>query len=174
MTDNSRKPITIKYFEESQYAKAPYQTTEGSAGYDLFAAETNTLLPSSVDLISLDLRWAISSGFYGKVLPRSGLFKEHFVTSDAEVIDWGFRGLVQVLLINHHKGKTFTVRTEDRIAQVVFMEKFNADFRKVFDCNILGNTKHGNEGFGSTGLHRIKKFKDSETEVKMITSEEEK
>ena len=66
-----------------------------------------------------------------KSIPRSGLLKEHFVTVDTGVIDSDFRGIVQVLLINHHKEKTFTVRAEDRIAQVVFMEKFNVEFRKV-------------------------------------------
>ena len=110
-TSNSlSKYITIKYFEESQYAKVPYQATEGSTGYDLFAAETKTLLPSSVDIISLDLRWEIPPGFYGKLFPHLGLLKKHFVTVDAGVIDSDFRGIVQVLLINHHKKKNFNCK----------------------------------------------------------------
>ena len=67
------KYITVKYFAESEYAKEPYQATEGAAGYDLFAAETKTLLPKSTDTISSDLRWAIPSGFYGKFFPRSDI-----------------------------------------------------------------------------------------------------
>ena len=51
------------------------------------------------------------------------------------------------------------------------MEKFNADFGKVSDTTMLGNTKRGNEGFGSTGAQVIKKLKESETEIKMVTSE---
>ena len=173
MSNSLSKYITIKYFEESQYAKVPYQATGRSAGYDLFAAETKTLLPSSIDIISLDLRWAISSGFYGKLFPRSGLLKEHFVTVDAGIIDSDFRGIVQVLLINHHKKKDFHCKNR-RIAQVVFMKKFNADFGKVSDPTMLGNTKRGNEGFGSTGVQVIKKLKESETEITMVTSEGEK
>ena len=80
-----------------------------------------------------DLRWAISIGFYGKLFPRSGILREHFVTIDAGVIDADFRGTIQVLTLNHHPGKTFTVRTDDRIAQVVFMENFNANFHRVPD-----------------------------------------
>ena len=87
MRNTLSKYITIKYFEERQYAKVPYQATEGSAGYDLFAAEMKTLLPSSVDIISLDLRCGILPCFYGKVFPRLGLLKEHFVTVDDRVID---------------------------------------------------------------------------------------
>lgn len=67
MSNSLSKYISIKYFKESRYPKVPYQATEGSAGHDLFAAETKTFLPSSVDIISLDLRWAILPGFCGKV-----------------------------------------------------------------------------------------------------------
>ena len=137
----------------------------------MFAAETKTLLPKSTDTISLDLRWAIQSGFYGKVFPRSGILKEHFVTIDAGVIDSDFRGIIQVFLVNHHHEKTFTVRAEDRIAQVVFMEKFNVNFHKVSDPDLLGKTKRGHDRFGSIGVEVIKKVKESEGEIEMITSE---
>ena len=133
------KYITIKYYTESEFAKE---------SYDLFAAETKTFLPKSVGTLSLDLRWAMPTGFYGKLFPRSGILKEHFVSIDAGVIDSDFRGIIQVLILNHHPEKTFTVRTEDRVAQVVFMEKFNANFRRVSDQHLLGKTKRGNNGFG--------------------------
>ena len=139
----------------------------------MFAAETKTLLPKSTSTISLDLRWAIPSGFYGNVFPRSGILKEHSVTIDAGVIDSDFRGIIQVLLVNHHHEKTFTVRAEDRIAQVVFMEKFNVNFHKVSDPALLGKTKRGYDGFGSTGVEVIKKVKESESVIEMITSEDE-
>ena len=61
------------------------------------------------------MRWAIPTGFYGKLFPRSEILKDHFVTSDAGVIDADFRGIVQVLILNHHPEKTFTVRTDHRI-----------------------------------------------------------
>ena len=51
MSNNLNKYITVKYFAESEYDKVPYQATEGAAGYDLFAAETKTLLPKSTDTI---------------------------------------------------------------------------------------------------------------------------
>ena len=44
-------------------------------------------------------------------------------------------------MVNHHPQKTFTVRTGDRIAQIVFMEKFNANFHRVTDKHLLGQTK---------------------------------
>ena len=54
-------------------------------------------------------------------------------------------------MMNHHLEKTFTIRTGDRIAQCVFMKKYKVEFEKVSDMGLLGNTKHGAGGFGSTG-----------------------
>ena len=125
----------------------------------MFKAETKTLLPKTVGTLSIDLRWAIPTGFYEKLFPRSGILKEHFVTIDAGVIDADFRGIVQVLILNHHPEKTFTVRTDDRIAQVVFMEKFNLNFHRVSDLHLLGRTKRGNDGFGLAGVQVIRKAK---------------
>ena len=50
------KYITVKYYAENEFAKEPYQVTEDSAGYDVFAAQTKTFLPKSVDTLSLELR----------------------------------------------------------------------------------------------------------------------
>ena len=88
------------------------------------------------------------------------------------MIDSNFRGIIQVLLVNHHREKTFTVRAEDRIAEVVFMEKFNVNFQ-VSDPALLGKTKRGYDGFDSTGVEVIKKVKESESVIEMITSEGE-
>ena len=104
--------------------------------------------------LSIDLRWAISTGFYGKLFPRSGILKEHFVTIDAD-----FRSIIQVLTLTHHPEKKFTVRADDRIAQVVFMEKFNLNFHRVSDLHLLARTKRGNDGFGLTCVQVIRKAK---------------
>ena len=95
----------------------------------------------------------IPKGFYGKIFPRSGLLKQHLITCDAGVIDADFRGSVEVLIINHHPHDVYTVRTGDRIAHVVFMKKCDAIFENVSDPALLGRTKRGSGGFGSTGLN---------------------
>ena len=55
---------------------------------------------------------AIPKGYYGKIFPRSGLLRDHFVTCNAGAIDADYRGSVSVILINHHGNKHYTVRTE--------------------------------------------------------------
>ena len=171
------KQMVIKYFEESVFAKEPVKATEGSAGYDLFAAETKTIVPNSSQIVCLDLRWAIPQGFFCKVFPRSSLIKKYNVTVDTRLIDSDYRGLIYVLLSNHSK-KAFTKRTEDRVAQVVFLENFDVQFTKG-NKKDLGNTKRGNGGFGSTGVSVIKKMKlskeisesEPETDVEIISEE---
>ena len=41
------------------------------------------------------------------------------------------------------------------------------------DPALLGNTKRGYDGFGSTGVEVIKKIKERESEIEVITSESE-
>ena len=60
-------------------------------------------------------------------------------------------GALFVLFVNHSE-QTFTIRTGDRLAQAVFLEKFDVKFEKVNNIEELGNTKKGNGGFGSTGI----------------------
>ena len=52
------------------------------------------------------------------------------------------------------------------------MEKFNANFRRVSDPQLLGKTKRGNDSFGSTGVQVIKKAK-KEDEIQLTTSQSE-
>ena len=131
------KQITVKYYSEF-YQKQdkpekyePYKASEDAARHDVFAAETKTILPNSVASISLEMIWAIPSGYYGNFFSRSGLLREHFITVEAGLIDSDFRGDVKILSFNHHPEKTFTVRAGDRIAQIVFMEKLHFNFQRV-------------------------------------------
>ena len=108
---------------------------------------------------------------YGKLFPRSGILREYFVSIDTGVIDAEFRGIIQILMVNHHLQKTFTVRTGDRIAQVISMEKYNANFHRVTDKHLLGQCKCGNDGFGSTGVTVIKKAKNDDVKIELRTLE---
>ena len=104
------------------------------------------------------------------------MIKNQNVTVDAGLIDSDYRGLVYVFSVNHSE-QTFTIRAGDRLAQAVFLEKFNVKFEKVDKKEQLGKTKRGNGGFGSTGITVIKKMRQNEEEEPEktdteITSEE--
>ena len=157
--------ITVKYFAENEFCKEPYQTSEDTAGYDLYAAETLTLFPKDNGCISLVCIFSIPKGFCGKIFQRSGLLRDHLITWDAGGLDADFKGIVRVISINHNPEKTFTIRTGDRIAQCVFMRKHNLEFQKVLDMAMLSITKPGADGFGLTGgITKVIKLDDSDSE----------
>ena len=162
--------IQVKYFLESEFGQEPKQGTSESAGYDLFAAMAKTILPQQSGLVSLDLRWAVPKSFCGQVLSCSSLITDHNVTVECGLIDSDFRGIVNVILVNHHSSKCFTVRQGERLAQVVFIRRFDAHFEKVSKIHELDLTERNEGGFGSTGKAVIKKMRFEEDPE--ITNEE--
>ena len=150
------KQIIVRFFQDSEFAKEATQATEGSAGYDLFAAEAMTVLPRNCETVSIDFRWSIPKGFYGKIYPRSSLVK-NMITVEAGLIDSDYRGIIHMLIVNH-PNKAFTIRTGDRVAQAVFVEQYVL-FKKVGKKEFLAITKRGEGGLGSSGVSEIKKSK---------------
>ena len=149
----------MKYFQQTEFGRTPIKATEESAGYDLFALHSKTILPGQSAKVSLDLHWAIPTGFCGRVLSRSSLVTEDSVTVESGLIDSDFRGAVNVILFNHAREKCFTIKEGQRIAQVVFIRKSDADFVAVISLEKLGQTERQEGGFGSTGKTVIKKIR---------------
>ena len=165
--------IEINYFKPTEFGRVPAKATKDSAGYDLFASHAKTILPGRSAKISLDLHWAIPTGFCGRIIGRSSLVLTDSVTVEGGLIDSDFRGIVQAILFNHSQ-KAFTVKEGERIAQVVFIRKFDAEFRKVDSLEKLGKTERQEGGFGSTGKTVIKKIKlDRESDEDVTSRNEE-
>ena len=146
--------LTVKYYVKNRSANEPVQASENAAGYGLYSAEAKTLCPHSCTGITLELRMAILKGNYGKIFPRSGILRDHFITCDSGVIDADYRGTVVILLINH-SSEHYTVRVGNTIAQMVFMRKFNVNFAEVSDSVLFGKIQRDMGGFGSTGTSSI-------------------
>ena len=130
--------IEVKYFQQTEFGRKPVKATEDSAGYDLFASHSKTILPGQSAKVSLDLHWAIPTGFCGRVIGRSS---KDSVTVEGGLIDSDFRGVVNVILFNHARDKCFTIKEGERIAQVVFIRKFDADFVAADSLEKLGKTE---------------------------------
>ena len=69
------------------------------------------------------------------------------MTCDGGIIDANYRGVVEIIMINHHPDKVYSIRTGDRIGQIVFMRKYNVKFEEVSEPSLLGRTKRGSDGF---------------------------
>ena len=147
--------LTVKYFANNDFAKEPVQASEDAAGYDLYAAEAKTLFPHSCSGLTVELRMAIPKGYYGKIFPRSGLLRDHFINCDSGVVNADYRSAVVVLLINH-SSEHYTIRDGNRIGQMVFMKKFAVNFEKVPEPDLLRKTNLDMGGFGSTGKSLLK------------------
>jgi dUTP pyrophosphatase len=95
---------------------------------------------------------AIPDGFAGLVLPRSGLALRHGVTclNTPGLIDSGYRGELQVILVNHDPLEDYAVKRGDRIAQLVIVAVEAANFDLV-PADGLGEAARGSGGFGHSG-----------------------
>ena len=141
----------VLYYPESDKCKVPYKATPDAAVYDLYAAENKEILLNSKAIVSLDLRIAIPKGFFSKIFSRSGLFLNNKITAEAGVIDSGYPRIVHVLLLNH-SDEVFSAKIGQRIAQDVFLEKFDVKFEMAQSPDLLPKSVRNEGGFGSTGV----------------------
>ena len=128
--------------------KSQKKETIGSAGHNFFAVDEKILLRLCVTHIKIELKMEILCGYFGKVYPTSSLFKNYFVSCDADVIDSDFRGAVVILMTSSSKD-SILIKAGQRFAQIVFHKREEVVFKKV-DC--FSSTERGVGGFGSTGI----------------------
>jgi dUTP pyrophosphatase len=133
-------------------AELPRYMSEGAAGLDLFASLENTtavtLEPGARALIGSGVAIELQRGFEAQVRPRSGLALKHGVTvlNSPGTVDSDYRGEIKVLLVNHGD-EPFTVRSGERIAQLVVARVERVQLVE----GALGTTARGAGGYGHTG-----------------------
>ena len=128
-------------------AKLPVYGHAGDAGLDLFSVVDRDLAPGEVFAVPTGIQIAVPSGHVGLVWDKSGISLKG-VHRLAGVIDAGYRGEVQVVMIN--LGRTpFAVRMGMKIAQLLVQP---VSAVSVVEADALDDTSRGQGGFGSTGL----------------------
>ena len=128
----------------------PSYAHPGDAGADLYAAVGLTLAPGERALVPTGIALALPEGYVALVHPRSGLAARHGISivNAPGTIDAGYRGEVQVCLVNTDAREPFTVTRGDRIAQLVIQRFEHAVFVESGD---LPDSARGAGGYGSTG-----------------------
>ena len=126
------------------YAKA------GDAGADLATRIDFTIKPGERMLVPTGISIALPNGYVALVHPRSGLAIKHGISmvNTPGTIDAGFRGELQVILINHDLIESVSFKKGDRIAQLVIQQVERAEFVEVTQ---LPGSQRATGGFGSTG-----------------------
>ena len=130
-------------------ARVPQRSYAGDAGLDLAACEQVQLGPGERALVPTGLAVAIPDGYAGFVQPRSGLAARDgiAVVNSPGLIDSGYRGEIQVVLLNTDRERTFTAEPGERIAQLVVLPVPDLSVREV---DALPPSERGVRGFGSS------------------------
>ena len=127
-----------------KYAKA------GDAGFDIYARIDCVIEPGQRALVPSGISLALPPGYVALVHPRSGLALKNGITivNTPGTVDAGYRGEIQIILLNTDLENSFEIKRGDRIAQIVIQEVTTADFVEV--KTLPGSTRAAG-GFGSTG-----------------------
>jgi dUTP pyrophosphatase len=129
-------------------AKLPVYGHPGDAGLDLFSVVDRELGPGEVFAVPTGIQVAVPAGHVGLVWDKSGISLQG-VHRLAGVVDSGYRGEVQVVMINLGAAP-FAVRKGMKIAQMLVQPVAAVS---VIECEALDGTARGEGGFGSTGLY---------------------
>ena len=128
----------------------PAQAHAGDAGIDLHARVDVVLSARGGRvLVPTGIAVAIPVGFFGQVVPRSGLALKHGVTlvNTPGIIDSGYRGELQVIMINTDPKVDYQVSRGDRIAQLIIQQVVSTSWDVVE--HLEGEDRGG--GFGHSG-----------------------
>jgi dUTP diphosphatase len=142
--------MTLRVRRLDTGAQLPTRAYDGDAGLDLHALEAGRLEPGERMAVRTGIAVEIPPGQAGLVLPRSGLAARHGIAlvNAPGLIDAGYRGEIQVLLLNTDRTRAFSISAGDRIAQLVLVR---VEAPAVLEVDELAGSERGAGGFGSSG-----------------------
>lgn len=148
---NDSLSVKIRRLRSASVNQLPCYMTTHSAGMDLYAELTDEIVlsPGERTLVPTGIALELPDGYEAQIRPRSGLALRHGITlvNSPGTIDPDYRGEIAVIVINHGT-ETFSIKSGDRIAQMVFSRFSRVTFTEVME---LGVTSRGEGGFGHTG-----------------------
>ena len=128
----------------------PSYAKPGDAGADLYSRIDLELAPGERAMVPTGIAIALEPGYVALVHPRSGrAIKEGLGMVNAPgTVDAGYRGELQVILMNHDSKNPISIKRGERIAQLVIQPVIRAE---LIEVESLPGTNRGAGGFGSTG-----------------------
>ena len=129
----------------------PTYAHPGDAGCDLVTTSDADIAPGARAVLGTGLAMALPEGYAAFVHPRSGLAARHGVgiVNSPGTVDAGYRGELQVIVINHDPREVLRLRRLDRVAQLVVQRVEQVAWREV--DGELPDSVRGTGGHGSTG-----------------------
>ncbi len=152
-------------------ASLPRHIREGDAGLDLTSKETVEIAPGGTVMVGTGVCMEIPEGYYGLVVPRSGVAAKRGVTlaNTPGIIDSNYRGEIKLPLHNiapsmrwvdlcakdavvgqhwERNPDVVTIERGERVAQIIIMRHETVECVEVDE---LSQTDRGDAGFGSSG-----------------------
>lgn len=139
--------VNIKIKKLHKAAKLPNYAQPGDAGLDVYSVEDAVLKPGERRAIKTGISCELSSGYAFFVWDKSGLAAKSGIKTMAGVIDSGYRGEWQIVLLNTSQ-RPYKIRKREKITQVILQKVEKAEIEEVGELN---GSERGDGGFGSTG-----------------------
>jgi len=143
-------PVAVLIQQLDDGLPLPAYAHPGDAGADLVTSVDIELAPGERAMVPTGVAIALPEGYAAFVHPRSGLAARFGVgiVNAPGTIDAGYRGEINVLLVNHDAATPVRLSRGDRIAQLVVQRVEQAIFQPV---DTLPDSARGAGGYGSTG-----------------------
>jgi len=131
-------------------ATVPTRAHPGDAGLDLCCLDPVTVYPGQRVRVPTGIAIELPDGHAGLIVPRSGLAANHglSIVNSPGLIDQGYRGELQVLLLNTDAELPISLEAGERVAQLVVVAVSGLVPREV---ESFSESSRGDQGFGSSG-----------------------
>jgi len=131
-------------------AVVPSRAHPTDAGLDLCALGAVEIGPGRRVRVPTGIAIELPRGHAGLVVPRSGLAAKQglSIVNSPGLIDEGYRGELQVLLLNTDLSETIHLEAGDRIAQLVVIAVAHLTPQEV---DSFSESSRADRGFGSSG-----------------------
>lgn len=140
--------MNVEIQKLEKQARLPEYAHPGDAGMDVFAFENLALEPGERGMVRTGVAMKVPEGYVGLVWDKSGRAVKEGLTTMAGVIDSGYRGEVQIVILNTST-EAITIEAGQKVAQILIQPVICAMIQEVSQ---LDDTSRGDNGFGSTGL----------------------
>ncbi len=149
------KKLKLEIVRISPEAQLPEYQYPGDSGADICSIINLALKPLERKTIPTGLKVEVPKGYELQVRSRSGVALDDgiIVLNSPGTIGSSYRGEIKIILINLSQ-ELYEIKIGQRIAQVVLMPVYFADFEEVGELSI---SERGDEGFGSTKSRRLRR-----------------
>ena len=135
-------------------AVVPTLGSDGALGYDLYSIDAGVIPAQGTLTVRTGIRFSFPAKMGADIKPRSSLGKLGIVPMNG-LIDTDYRGEIKLIMFNHSK-VDYKFEARHRLAQLVLLKNYavSIPLKEVQPGDIeelMGDTKRGSKGFGSTG-----------------------